>query len=86
MSKDGKTLTIKEGSYDRLYYSITTDSLNPDNVTQLPSWSAGGGVTVKNGILYAKKATKPAAKTAATGKPAAKAAAKKTTGKKNGKK
>ena len=60
ISEDGKTLTIKEGSYDTLYYSVMTDpdTRYPNNVSQVPRWSASGGVTVKDGVIYAKKATK----------------------------
>ena len=60
ISEDGKTLTIKKGSYDMLYYSLMTDSDTnyPGNVSQDLRWSASGGVTVKNGVIYAKKITK----------------------------
>ncbi len=59
LSYDGKSLTIKAGSYDRLYYNISCEeSFYPSNVSQLPVWSRSGQITVKNGIIYGKKPTK----------------------------
>ena len=52
------TMTMRPGSYDRF-----TVDLKPyvtaysTDATKL-SWSASGGVTVKNGVVFAKKATK----------------------------
>ena len=59
LSEDGKTLTIKNGSYDRIYYTIAAGSeAYPMNVTQAPVWSAKGGVTVKDGVIFANSTTK----------------------------
>ena len=57
---DAVTITMKQGSYDRLYYDI-----DPSNTTDIGkiSWSAKGGVTVKNGVIYAKSISKTDKKT-----------------------
>jgi hypothetical protein len=48
-------IKMKRGSYDRLYYEI-----DPTDTTDIGKikWSAKGGVTVKNGIIFAKKVSK----------------------------
>ncbi|MCR5487914.1 MAG: hypothetical protein K6F35_10370 [Lachnospiraceae bacterium] len=59
--KEGKpSLTLKQGSYDRLYYSIYSElAANPYYAaTEKITWSGSGGVTVKNGVVYAKKVPK----------------------------
>ena len=60
LSDDGKTLTIKEGSCDRLFWEIETENVRySHNTTEKVSISGSGGVSITNGVLYAKKATKP---------------------------
>ncbi len=62
LSDDQKTLTITAGSYDKLFYAVYTDNHNVElryNTTEAVKISGSGGVTVKNGVLYAKKVTKP---------------------------
>ncbi len=60
LSDDGKTLTIKEGSCDRLFMAVKTENVRYGyNTTEKIKISGSGGVSVTNGVLYAKKATKP---------------------------
>lgn len=60
LSDDGKTLTIKEGSCDRLFWTVRTENVRYGyNTTEKISISGSGGISVTNGVLYAKKATKP---------------------------
>lgn len=49
------TIKLKQGSYDRLYYVI-----DPTDTTDIGKikWSSKGGVTVKNGLIYAKSVSK----------------------------
>ena len=49
------TITIMQGSYDRLHMSV-----DPSDTTDIGkiAWSAKGGVTVKNGVIYAKTVSK----------------------------
>jgi len=61
VSEDGRqSLTLKQGSYDRLYYSIYTNGVDvPHNIaTERVTWSGSGGVIVKDGVIYAKNASK----------------------------
>ncbi len=53
---DTVEITMRRGSYDRFYVEVS-----PDQSTDAPKlkWSAAGGVTVKNGVVFAGKATKP---------------------------
>ena len=57
---DADAIRIKQGSYDRLYYAV-----DPSDTTDIGkiSWSAKGGVTVKNGVIYAKSISKTDKKT-----------------------
>ncbi len=60
LSDDGKTLTIKEGSCDRLFWAVMTENVRYGyNTTEKVRISGSGGVSVTNGVLYAKKATRP---------------------------
>jgi predicted outer membrane repeat protein len=47
-------IELKQGEYDRLFTSIS-----PDDTTDLVKmkWTVSGGVTIKNGVVYAKKAS-----------------------------
>ncbi len=49
------TIKLKQGSYDRLYYVI--DSIDTTDIGKI-KWSSKGGVTVKNGLIYAKSVSK----------------------------
>lgn len=46
---------MKQGSYDRLYYA--TDPTDTTDIGKI-RWSAKGGVTVKNGVIFANKVSK----------------------------
>ncbi len=60
LSDDGKTLTIKEGSCDRLFWAVMTENVRYGyNTTEKVRISGSGGVSVTNGVLYAKKSTRP---------------------------
>ncbi len=63
-SEDMKTLTLKQGSSDRLVYNIEVDGAEyPFNTIEKIVWSSKGGVTVTDGVVYARSASK-------SGKPA----------------
>ena len=52
------TMTMRPGSYDRFIVDLKPYvTAYSTDATKL-SWSASGGVTVKNGVVFAKKATK----------------------------
>jgi outer membrane scaffolding protein for murein synthesis (MipA/OmpV family) len=49
------TISMQEGQYDRLFIGISPEQSTDAGAI---SYSASGGVTVKNGVVYAKKETK----------------------------
>ncbi|MCR5649816.1 MAG: Ig-like domain-containing protein [Lachnospiraceae bacterium] len=51
---DGGVIELRRGQKDRLYVDVFPYS--PTNINKI-SWSAKGGVTVKNGVIYASKIT-----------------------------
>lgn len=60
MSDGCRSLEIKKGSYDKLFYTATTGNVDRGyNVTQKITVKGSGGVTMNNGVMYARKATKP---------------------------
>ena len=62
LSDDCTTLTLKQGSYDRLAANISCpipgDTSVTYNVSEKITWSGSGGVTVTDGVVYAKKISK----------------------------
>ena len=62
VSDDRAVITIKQGSYDRLFYSaysVLPDGDTTSGLTEKITLVGNGGVKVTDGILYATKATKP---------------------------
>ena len=58
-SEDYQTLTLKQGSYDRLFYNVEVEGTDLSyNTSEKITWSSKGGVTVTDGVVYAKKPTK----------------------------
>lgn len=62
LSDDYTTLTLKQGSYDRLAVNISCpipgDTSVTWNVSEKITWSGSGGVTVTDGVVFAKSITK----------------------------
>ena len=54
--EDANKITLKKGSYDRIYIEFDPEQ-NTDGGKL--SWKGSGGITVKNGVIYAGKVTKP---------------------------
>ncbi|MBQ7482369.1 MAG: chitobiase/beta-hexosaminidase C-terminal domain-containing protein [Lachnospiraceae bacterium] len=52
------TIKMKQGSYDRFFIDLIPYVTEYSTDATKLAWSAYGGVTVKNGVVYAKKATK----------------------------
>ena len=52
------TIKMKQGSYDRFFIDLKPYVTEYSTDATKLAWSASGGVTVKNGVVYAKKATK----------------------------
>ena len=50
-------LTLKQGSCDRLFYSIRSADIE-EIATEKITMKGSGGVTVRNGLIYAKSASK----------------------------
>jgi len=62
LSDDYTTLILKQGSYDRLAVNISCpvpgDTAVTYNVSEKITWSGSGGVTVTDGVVFAKNLSK----------------------------